>query len=38
MADYLRDGIYELRVQFRNTNYRMLCFLRAEGSLLFVTD
>jgi len=26
VADYLRDGIYELRVRFRNTNYRMLYF------------
>jgi hypothetical protein len=26
VADYLRDGIYELRVGFRNTNYRMLYF------------
>jgi phage-related protein len=26
VADYLRDGIYELRVHFRNTNYRMLYF------------
>jgi phage-related protein len=25
-ADYLRDGIYELRVRFGNTNYRMLYF------------
>jgi hypothetical protein len=23
-ADLLRDGIYELRVRFRNLNYRML--------------
>jgi phage-related protein len=26
VADYLRDGIYELRVRFRNVNYRMLYF------------
>jgi phage-related protein len=25
-ADYLRDGIYELRVGFRGMNYRMLYF------------
>jgi phage-related protein len=25
-ADYLRDGIYELRVGFRGVNYRMLYF------------
>jgi phage-related protein len=25
-ADYLRDGIYELRVRLRSVNYRMLCF------------
>lgn len=25
-ADYLRDGIYELRVGFQGTNYRMLYF------------
>ena len=26
VADYLRDGIYELRIRFRNANYRMLYF------------
>ncbi|HEV8719411.1 MAG TPA: type II toxin-antitoxin system RelE/ParE family toxin [Candidatus Binatia bacterium] len=26
-ADFLRDGIYELRVRLRTTNYRMLYFL-----------
>jgi phage-related protein len=25
-ADYLRDGIYELRVRYRHVNYRMLYF------------
>ena len=30
MADYLRDGIYELRVRFRNTNYRMLYFFAGQ--------
>lgn len=24
VADYFRDGVYELRVHFRNVNYRML--------------
>ena len=27
-ADYLRDGIYELRVGLRGVNYRMLYFFR----------
>jgi len=26
VADYLQDGIYELRVHFRHVNYRMLYF------------
>ncbi len=26
IADYLRDGIYELRIRFRRMNYRMLYF------------
>ncbi|MHC4177493.1 MAG: type II toxin-antitoxin system RelE/ParE family toxin [Planctomycetota bacterium] len=25
-ADFLRDGIYELRVRYRRVNYRMLYF------------
>ena len=25
-ADYLRDGIYELRIRYRNVNYRLLYF------------
>lgn len=29
-ADYLRDGIYELRIQFGHTNYRMLYFFANE--------
>ena len=29
-ADYLRDGIYELRVRYRSVNYRMLYFF-SEG-------
>ncbi len=30
-ADYLRDGIYELRVRYRSVNYRMLYFF-GEGT------
>ena len=26
VADYLRDGIYELRIRYRNVNYRLLYF------------
>jgi phage-related protein len=29
-ADYLRDGIYELRVRHRSVNYRMLYFFHAQ--------
>ena len=29
-ADYLRDGIYELRVAFRGRNYRMLYFFHKD--------
>ncbi len=29
-ADYLRDGIYELRVQFGGVNYRMLYFFAGQ--------
>ena len=29
-ADYLRDGIYELRVGFRGVNYRMLYFFHGD--------
>jgi len=29
-ADYLRDGIYELRVRLRTTNYRMLYFFHGR--------
>ena len=35
-ADYLRDGIYELRVGFRGQNYRMLYFF--HGSVLAVVS
>ncbi|MDO8587478.1 MAG: type II toxin-antitoxin system RelE/ParE family toxin [Armatimonadota bacterium] len=30
-ADYLRDGIYELRVHFGTVNYRMLYFFHGES-------
>jgi len=29
-ADYLRDGIYELRVRFQSVNYRMLYFFHGR--------
>jgi len=29
-ADYLRDGIYELRVRLRSVNYRMLYFFHGR--------
>ena len=29
-ADFLRDGIYELRVGFRGMNYRMLYFFHGN--------
>jgi phage-related protein len=29
-ADFLRNGIYELRVGFRGTNYRMLYFFHGD--------
>lgn len=29
-ADYLRDGIYELRIRFRSENYRMLYFFHGR--------
>jgi hypothetical protein len=30
-ADYLRDGIYELRVGFQGRNYRILYFLHGQA-------
>jgi phage-related protein len=30
-ADYLRDGIYELRIGLRNINYRMLYFFYGQN-------
>ncbi len=31
-ADYLRDNIYELRVRFRNANFRMLYFFHGRAT------
>ena len=33
-ADYLRDGIYELRVRFRSVNYRMLYFFHGREAVV----
>ncbi len=33
-ADYLRDGIYELRVRHRNVNYRMLYFFHDQTAVI----
>ena len=33
-ADYLRDGIYELRVRHRSVNYRMLYFFHEQSAVL----
>jgi len=33
-ADYLRDGIYELRVGHMHTNYRLLYFFSAQRAIL----
>jgi hypothetical protein len=33
-ADYLRDGIYELRVRLRSTNYRMLYFFHGRTAAI----
>jgi len=33
-ADYLRDGIYELRVQHRSVNYRMLYFFHNQMAVV----
>ena len=30
-ADYLRDGIYELRAKYRNVQYRLLYFFHGEN-------
>ena len=33
-ADYLRDGIYELRASFQGVHYRMLYFFHAEVAVI----
>jgi len=33
-ADFLRDGIYELRVRYRRVNYRMLYFFHERIAVL----
>ena len=33
-ADYLVEGIYELRVRFQNTNYRMLYFFHGSTAVV----
>ena len=33
-ADYLRDGIYELRVRHRSVNYRMLYFFHDKTAVV----
>ena len=34
-ADYLRDGIYELRIRHMNINYRLLYFFHEDTAILF---
>ena len=33
-ADFLRDGIYELRVRYRGVNYRMLYFFHERSAVI----
>jgi len=33
-ADYLRDGIYELRIAMQGINYRILYFFRRNSSIV----
>lgn len=33
-ADYLRDGVYELRVRYRSVNYRMLYFFHEQNAVV----
>jgi len=33
-ADYLRDGVYELRARWRGINYRMLYFFHGRGAVV----
>ncbi|MBI4557689.1 MAG: type II toxin-antitoxin system RelE/ParE family toxin [Candidatus Hydrogenedentes bacterium] len=35
-ADYLREGIYELRTHFQMVNYRILYFLHRRGTAVLV--
>jgi hypothetical protein len=37
-ADYLRDGIYELRVGLRGMNYRMLYFFHGRVAAVLAMD
>ena len=36
-ADYLRDGIYELRIAFGRVNYRILYFFYGGGEVIVLT-
>jgi phage-related protein len=33
-ADYLRDGIYELRASYQGVHYRMLYFFHGRGAVV----
>ena len=33
-ADFLRDGIYELRISFQSVNYRMLYFFHRQTAVI----
>ncbi|MCY2996246.1 MAG: type II toxin-antitoxin system RelE/ParE family toxin [Planctomycetota bacterium] len=33
-ADYLRDGVYELRVRYRSINYRVLYFFHDQAAVV----
>ena len=33
-ADYLRDGIYELRISFQSVRYRLLYFFHGGGAVI----
>ena len=33
-ADYLRDGIYELRASYQGVHYRMLCFFYRRSAVV----
>lgn len=34
LCDYLRDGIYELRIRFGTVNYRILYFFRGQDAVV----